>query len=120
MQRGLKGARGIRGSSREADEDLAGCDPVDMQALRLQPAADGIDIRVRRSEAQADLDGSEPMMVVRRSRILLLGEKLFESLLGLRGSRQYHGESLHRLRRLDGAGVIGGNGPRGMVMKQRL
>src|SRR5271157_182385 len=88
MQLCLKGSTHVCRCAAESDKYPAWRNPVDVQALRLQPAGHAFDILLGESEALPNLGRSEPAMVVRRSGVLLVCEQLFEGRLLLRGSRQ--------------------------------
>ena len=81
---GLEGAADVGGGAAEADEDAAGRDPFDVQALGLEPGGDGGDVGVGEAEALANFGGGEPVVVVGRGGVLLVGEELLEGLLLLR------------------------------------
>jgi hypothetical protein len=57
MQLRLKGEADIGCAAAETDEDSAGRDPVDMEALGLEPAADGGNVLVGEAESLPDLGG---------------------------------------------------------------
>ena len=46
MHLGLEGVSNLSRGAAESDEYTTWRDPIDVQALRLQPACDGTDIRV--------------------------------------------------------------------------
>ena len=77
---GLEGAADVGRGAAESDKDAAGRDPVDVQALGLEPAGDGGDVLVGEAEALAHFGGGEPVVIVGRGGVLLVGEKLLEGL----------------------------------------
>ena len=84
----LERAAHVSRRAAESYEEAAGSDPIDPQPPRLDPGGDGFGVGVRDPEALADLRGREPVMVMGRSRILLIGEELLEGRLLLRGARE--------------------------------
>ena len=68
MHLGLEGAADVSSCAAESDEDVAGRDPVDMQALGLEPAGDGGDVLIGEAKAVANLIGREPKFGWRSAR----------------------------------------------------
>ena len=62
---------------------------------------------VGKAEALADIIRSEPMMVVRRCRILLIGQKLFECLLLFGRAREDQRQALESLIGRHRPGIVG-------------
>ena len=63
---------------------------IDRQPLRTKPGCDNLDVVRAQSEAICELFRREPVVIVRRAGILLLGEERFETV------RRFHQQSYLR------------------------
>ena len=77
---GVEGALHVRGAAGEDEGGAAGGRVLDFEAVARQPGAQRRDVRVRGAEALLELRGEEPPSKVRRSGILLGGEKSREDV----------------------------------------
>src|ERR1700730_2289602 len=95
MELGVEGRLDLGGGAAEEDFVAAGGDSDHGQALRLQPGNYLADVVLTHSEAIAKFGRGQPLVVVRRHPVLLLGEQLVKSaLLGWRWF-EYQRNSVH-------------------------
>ena len=66
-----------------------------LKAVRLEPRRDGLNVGIGRAELFAELCGSEPFVIVRRSLVLLIVEQTPEGGLLLRAALQNQQHSFH-------------------------
>ncbi len=78
----------LRGDTAEYDESTAACDGVDGEALGCEPGGCGVNVGLSEAEAVGELLRREPLVIVERIGVLLLGKKLIEFGLLLRGARE--------------------------------
>src|SRR5258708_2715790 len=67
-----------------------------LKAVRLEPRRDGLNVGIGRAELFAELCGSEPLVIVRRSLVLLIVEQTPEGGLLLRTALQNQQHPFHR------------------------
>jgi hypothetical protein len=120
MYLGLEGVADVGCRAAESDKNAAGRDPIDMQALGLEPARDGGNVLSGEAEAFAHFLWGEPVMVIGRGWVLLAGEKLLQGLFLLGRAGEYQGQLIQRKVRRNHADAVGGAGPKRMVTGQRL
>ena len=80
-------AHDARGAGKR-DRHAAFVDALDGEALRLQPGDDRVDVLLRRSEQGAEVARAQPLMILRRGRILLRVDQRFERDLPIRRTPQ--------------------------------
>src|ERR1700719_4097418 len=101
MEFSVEGRLDLSGGPAEEDFVAAGGDAGHGEVLRLQPGNDLADVAFTHSEAIAELRWSQPLVVVRRHPVLLLGEQLVQiALLGW-GGFEHERESMHRHAAID-------------------
>ena len=93
---GAEGAAELCRCPAKSNEDAAGRNVGHFQSLRLEPGADA-HIMAGKAELLADLGGRQPVVVLRRSRVLLRGEQFFKLQLLLRRTSQNQREAKHNL-----------------------
>ena len=77
------------------DEDAAGINDVDREAVRFQPGGDGGEIFLRQAEALAEFLGGEPIVIIGRAGSVQLVNKFGERLLLLRRALQLQEHVVH-------------------------
>src|ERR1035438_4062295 len=85
---------------------------VDREAVPLEPAEDGVQVRVREAEFTPVLLGCQPAVVVRRGAIELLGEEAFEPVGGAGPWPEHEDHLLDRESAVRRADVDGPQEPR--------
>ena len=78
MQFGPKRRLHLFRRSGESDTVLAASNAFDGEPLLLQPRLDFCDIRVRQSKSVRELIRRKPLVVLRRGRVLLVGNQLLQ------------------------------------------
>jgi hypothetical protein len=92
VQFGLECIADLRRGAAEADEGAAGGDPVNVQALGGEPVGNGCDLAGGGTEALAYLCGCEPVVIVRRSGVLLVDQELLKGCFLLRRTGEDEGD----------------------------
>ena len=104
---GVEGLAHLARIAREINHHAVGIDPVDGEAVRLEPICDGGQVLWHQSVSRSELLRGQPMMVVRRFRVLEFIEVFFECLLLLGRASQLEPQMLHRKAVIDRAAIIG-------------
>ena len=91
MNLGMEGAFSQARSTAESDRHKVGSDLSDGESLRGEPSGDGGNVGFRWSETLADLRRSEPLVIVRRTAIVLGVDVLVEGCLPFRTPAQHQG-----------------------------
>ena len=95
VDRRVESSFDLRGDAAERDPGAAAGDVVNGEALRYEPCGDDIYIGLGEAEAVAEFLGRKPLVIVGRSTVLLLGEKLVERGLLLGSTRKNQRHMLH-------------------------
>ncbi len=66
-----------------------------LKSMRLQPRSDGLNVSVAGAELLAEVPGCQPFVIVGRTPVLLVVEKLFQRRFLLRTTLQYQKHALH-------------------------
>jgi hypothetical protein len=97
------------GRAGKVDRHLVVKHRIDGEAVLRKPVGDGLDIRGRRTELRTRLLGAEPLMIVRRIRIVQLIDQRRERLLLRRRASQLQQHMRHRHGVERAAAIIAGN-----------
>ena len=105
---GVERGGDLAGGAGEVDHHAARIDRVDGKAVLLQPVGDGGDVGRRRPELGADVVGVEPVVIVGRVRVLLLGDQRLKRLFLGRRTPQLQQQMRQRDVVAHAATVVGG------------
>ncbi len=91
---GVEGGLNLRLHAGKFDHSASVRDAVHLEAVRLQPSGDELQVLIRRSEVNAEFIGSEPLVVIRRSFVLLVVEQGAQGMVLLRAALQHQQHAL--------------------------
>ena len=91
---GLEGLFHLTCATGEVDSILAAGHGIDGKTLLLEPALHRVQIGLGHAEARGELIGAEPLVIERRSRVLLRGDQRFQIGFLLSGAIEDDGDSV--------------------------
>src|SRR3979411_2361918 len=97
MNWGLKSLQPLAGGGGAGELDQStSFGRANLKAVRLQPRRDGLNVGIGRAELFAELCGGEPLVIVRRTFVVLIVEQTPEGGLLLRTALQNQQHPFHR------------------------